>query len=118
MKKIMYLSMCLFLLACTTSGVSTVKKDEESKDSLKVNAQKNEKNQEEKESKIQAEEETVIEREECYCCGEPFEKGEGYFRYKEAGSWYLYEQRQDVFGVARGRYSCSRRCAEECPIRS
>ncbi len=54
--------------------------------------------------------------EKCYCCGAPYEKGNGFFYYFEAGRWYSYEERSDVFKVAEGRYSCSRKCAKECKI--
>jgi hypothetical protein len=59
-----------------------------------------------------------IKSEKCYCCTKPFTKGKGFFYYKEAGRWYFYEQSQDLLGVAIGQYSCSRKCAKECPVRS
>jgi hypothetical protein len=61
---------------------------------------------------------SVNHTENCYCCTKPFTKGKGFFYYKEAGRWYFYEQSQDLLGVAIGQYSCSRKCAKECPVRS
>lgn len=77
---------------------------------LSVNAQSTKPNgQKSKKSNVQTE--------NCYCCAKPYTRGNGFFYYKEAGKWYFYEQRQDLLGVAIGRYSCSRKCAKDCPVR-
>jgi hypothetical protein len=49
--------------------------------------------------------------EKCFNCGDDYPEGEGYFRHREAGTIFMYRQRQDVLKVAVDRYCCSERCA-------
>lgn len=52
----------------------------------------------------------------CYCCRGEYPRGNGYFRYREAGEWYTFEQKQDLLRVAVGKYCCSPKCAMDCAI--
>jgi hypothetical protein len=63
---------------------------------------------------VRTETKSVVITENCFCCSKPYPKGQGYFYYNEAGNWYVYEQKQDILGVATGQYSCSRKCARDC----
>lgn len=67
-------------------------------------------------SKVKIKPKSVVRMEKCFCCSKPYTKGKGYFYYFEAGNWYFYEQWQDLLGVAIGQYSCSRKCAQDCPV--
>ena len=63
---------------------------------------------------VRTETKSVVITENCFCCSKPYPKGKGYFYYNEAGTWYVFEQKQDILGVATGQYSCSRKCAKDC----
>jgi hypothetical protein len=122
MKSLVFIVALAFVCACNQKAEDTsVKSKTEVKDSVKVEKTEVKKVEPKKEEPKVVEEvkqeEPKVAMEKCYCCGDLYEKGQGYFYYKEAGHWYCYEQRQDLLGVAIGQYSCSRRCAKECPVR-
>ena len=126
MKKTVLFICLVSLFECVNPTKNTEKQNVSNKDTTLINPKPKvlpikEEVKETKVEKIKAEEKVEVRNintENCYCCNKPYEAGKGFFYYKEAGHWYFYEQSQDLLEVAIGKYSCSRSCAKECPVRS